>query len=141
MNFLSKLDKHIQEAQRLGSTIDSTVITETMLTRVLMSHPKYQSFYQVMMVSNPVFPGVPNNVRINNYKLMIKQFDENQRILNKNKRQRDTEYSLESEDEDKSKVKGKDKSKIRCFKCNKMGHYANECTSKKPNTNSKFKPK
>ena len=47
--FLSNLDKHIQEAQRLGSTIDSTVITETMLTKVLMSNPKYQSFYQVMM--------------------------------------------------------------------------------------------
>jgi hypothetical protein len=76
--FLSKLDKHIQEAQRLGSTIDSTVITESMLTKVLISNPKYQSFYQVMIVSNPVVPGVPNNVRINNYKLMIKQFDENQ---------------------------------------------------------------
>ena len=136
--FLLKLDKHIQEAQRLGSTIDSTVVTETMLTRVLMSNPRYQSFYQVMMVNNPVVPGVANNIRINNYKLMIKQFDENNRILSKGtKRQRDTGYSLESDDENTSK--SKDKSEIKCFKCNKMGHYARECDQKiKNNKNPKF---
>jgi hypothetical protein len=73
---------------------------------------------------------------------MIKQFDENQRILNKtSKRQRDTGYSLENEDENKSEIKIKDKSKIKCYKCNQMGHYANECTSKKSNLNSKSKPK
>ena len=152
-DFITKLEKRIHEAQRLGSTIDGTEITLKLLTENLMSHSKYNRFYQEMMVSNPGVAGVPNIVKLNNYKLMIHQFDENHKFLKRFTRVKKTGYILEEEKvikDPKAKV-DKNIKEIKCYKCGNLGHYANMCRNGKtssvklPNKmncfKNKFKPK
>ena len=146
--FITKLEERIHEAQRLGSTIDGTEITLKLLTENLMSHSKYNSFYQAMMVSNPGEAGVSNIVKLNDFKSMINQFDKNNSILKRSFKGRETGYTLEEEKgfKDPKPKFSKDIKDIKCYKCGKIGHYSNTC--KKANSSNKvngfknkFKPK